>query len=58
MGKLKEAVIEIEEMLMAGQYPANIAKRTGYTLEMVTQVEEQLYAATEPRNIGADYDQE
>ena len=58
MGKMKEAAIEIEEFLIAGIYPTEIEKRTGYDINMILQVEEDLYACVEPRNIGADYDQE
>lgn len=50
--------MEIEEMLKAGEYPANIVKRTGATIEMVLEVEEDLYELANPRNYGADYDQE
>ena len=58
MGKMKEVAIEIEEYLVAGIYPSEIEKRTGYDMKLITQVEEDLYACVEPRNIGADYDQE
>lgn len=58
MGKMKNLLIEIEEMLKAGEYPANIVKRTGATMEMVLQVEEDLYELANPRNYGPDYDQE
>jgi hypothetical protein len=58
MGKMKEAAIEIEEFLTSGIYPAEIEKRTGYDMNMILQVEEDLYACADPRNVGADYDQE
>lgn len=58
MGKLKEVAIEIEELLMAGIYPSEIERRTGYSMDLILQVEDNLYACADPRNIGADYDQE
>lgn len=58
MGKMKEAVITIEEFLVAGIYPTEIEKRTGYDINLIMQVEEDLYACADPRNNGADYDQE
>lgn len=58
MGKMKEAAIAIEEFLVAGIYPVEIEKRTGYSMDLILQVEEDLYACAEPRNNGADYDQE
>jgi hypothetical protein len=58
MGRMKEAAITIEEFLMAGIYPSEIEKRTGYDINLIMQVEEDLYASNEPRNNGADYDQE
>lgn len=56
MGKMKNLLIEIEELLKAGEYPANIVKRTGATMEMVLQVEEDLYELANPRNFGPDYE--
>lgn len=58
MGKMKNLLIEIEEMLKAGDYPKDIARRTGCSIDLVLQVEDDLYAINEPRNNGADYDQE
>lgn len=58
MGKMKEMAIEIEEFLIAGIYPVEIEKRTAYSMDLILQVEEDLYACADPRNIGADYDQE
>jgi hypothetical protein len=56
MGKMKNLYIEIEELLKAGLYPVDIAKRTGCTVDMVLQVEEDLYEINQPRNNGADYE--
>jgi hypothetical protein len=49
MSKVKEVVVEIEQLLISGEYPANIAKRTGYSIELILQVEENLY------NSGVEY---
>lgn len=49
---------EVEEMLKDGFYPVDIAKRTGQPLDFILQIEEDLYEINEPRNNGADYDQE
>jgi hypothetical protein len=58
MGKMKNLYFEIEELLKAGLYPVDIAKRMGCTVDIVLQVEEDLYEINQPRNNGADYDQE
>jgi hypothetical protein len=54
MGKMKNLMIEIEDMLREGSYPNDIVKRTGATLEMVLQVEEDLYQLNNPYNFGGD----
>lgn len=56
MAKMKNLMIEIEDMLLAGFYPVDIVKRTGATMEMVLDVEENLYQMSSPYNIGVDYD--
>lgn len=56
---MKNALFDIEELLMAGLYPAEILKRVpGATMQMVLDVEEDLYQMNNPRNYGPDYDQE
>lgn len=58
MGKMKAAAFEIEELIVAGIYPVEIEKRTGYSMDLILRVEEDLYECADPRNNGADYDQE
>jgi len=59
MSYMKNALFEIQELLEAGLYPADIVKRVpGVTMEMVLDVEEDLYQLANPRNYGPDYDQQ
>lgn len=53
MSKMKEAIYEIEQMLIAGEYPSDIVKRTGYSIDLVLQVEEDFY---ESKDESAGYD--
>lgn len=47
MSKMKEVLLEIQQMLIAGEWPASIVKRTGYSIELVLQAEKQLYETVE-----------
>jgi hypothetical protein len=56
MGKMKNLMITIEDMLREGFYPNDIVKLTGATMEMVLQAEEDLYQLGNPYNFGGDYE--
>lgn len=59
MSYIKNVLFDIQELLEAGAYPAEIVKRVpGATMQLVLEVEEDLYALANPRNFGPDYDQE
>jgi len=56
MGKMKDLVYDIRELLEAGFWPVDIVKRVpGATMEMVLEVEDEMYA-NEQHNIGPDYE--
>ena len=59
MSYIKNVLFDIQELLEAGLYPAEIVKRVpGATMQMVLDVEEDFYQLANPRNYGPDYDQE
>jgi hypothetical protein len=55
MANMKNLIMDIEQMLQEGVWPAEIAKRTGAPIKLVLQVEEEFYDLSDPYNIGQEY---
>jgi hypothetical protein len=56
MANMKNLILDIEEMLLQGVWPAEIAKRTGADMKTILQVEDDVYILSDSHNIGHDYD--
>lgn len=55
MSNIDSLILEIEEMLKDGFWPAEICARTGASMKMVIDIEDQVFTMTEEDSIIFDY---